>query len=42
MQQIFDAPKAPSAARATAAKALLDHGWGGAVIQIDLNAFCSA
>ncbi len=30
-------PKAPQAARVTAAQALLDRGWGKAPIQIDLN-----
>lgn len=30
-------PKAPQAARVTAATALLDRGWGKAPIQIDLN-----
>ncbi len=43
LREIVDDPKAPSAARASAAQALLDRGWGKAPIQIDLNArqnFC--
>ena len=37
LREIVDDPKAPPAARATAAQALLDRGWGKAPIQIDLN-----
>ncbi len=33
----MDDAKAPPAARATAAQALLDRGWGKAPIQIDMN-----
>jgi hypothetical protein len=35
---VMDDPKAPQAARVTAAQALLDRGWGKAPVQIDLNA----
>jgi hypothetical protein len=38
LREIVDDTKAPPAARATAAQALLDRGWGKAPIQIDLNA----
>ena len=37
LREIVDDLKAPPAARATAAQALLDRGWGKAPIQIDLN-----
>jgi hypothetical protein len=37
LREIVDDTKAPPAARATAAQALLDRGWGKAPIQIDLN-----
>ena len=37
LREILDDLKAPPAARATAAQALLDRGWGKAPIQIDLN-----
>ena len=37
LRQILDDERAPAAARATAAQALLDRGWGKAPIQIDLN-----
>ena len=37
LREILDDLKAPPAARATAAQALLDLGWGKAPIQIDLN-----
>jgi hypothetical protein len=37
LREIVDDAKAPPAARATAAQALLDRGWGKAPIQIDLN-----
>jgi hypothetical protein len=37
LREIVDDIKAPPAARATAAQALLDRGWGKAPIQIDLN-----
>ena len=37
LREIVDDVKAPPAARATAAQALLDRGWGKAPIQIDLN-----
>jgi hypothetical protein len=35
--EIMGDDKAPPAARATAAQALIDRGWGKAPIQIDLN-----
>jgi hypothetical protein len=37
LREILDDLKAAPAARATAAQALLDRGWGKAPIQIDLN-----
>ena len=37
LRQILDDERTPAAARATAAQALLDRGWGKAPIQIDLN-----
>ena len=37
LREIVHDLKAPPAARATAAQALLDRGWGKAPIQIDLN-----
>ena len=37
LAEIMDDAKAPPAARATAAQALLDRGWGKAPIQIDMN-----
>ncbi len=37
LAEVMDDPKAPQAARVTAAQALLDRGWGKAPIQIDLN-----
>ena len=37
LREIVDDAKAPPAARATAAQALLDRGWGKAPIQIDVN-----
>ena len=37
LREILDDLKAPPAARATAAQALLDRGWGKAPIQLDLN-----
>jgi hypothetical protein len=37
LAQIMRDDKAPSAARASSAQALLDRGWGKAPIQIDLN-----
>ena len=36
--EIMDDPKAPQAARATCAQALLERGWGKAPVQIDLTA----
>jgi hypothetical protein len=38
LREIVDDAKAPPAARATAAQALLDRGWGKAPIQIDVTA----
>jgi len=38
LREIVDDPKAPQAARVTAAQALLDRGYGKAPIQIDLTA----
>lgn len=37
LREIVDDERAPPAARATAATALLDRGWGKSPIQIDLN-----
>ena len=37
LREIVDDAKAPPAARATAAQALLDRGWGKAPIQIDMQ-----
>jgi len=37
LAEIMADPNAPSAARATAAQALLDRGYGKAPVQIDLN-----
>jgi len=37
LTQIMEDPKAPPAARATAARALLDRGWGKAPVQIDVQ-----
>jgi hypothetical protein len=37
LAEIVNDKRAPPAARATAAQALLDRGWGKAPIQIDLN-----